>query len=216
MGEAEPAPGVGPIGALGLVAHRCVQLAPRPNSATCSAARGGRLASPYPSRDGTGTRHRRTPRRHRALPPRPAGATARAGGRSEGGPLVRGPSGLRGALRRDRWGGRPAVVVEVLELLTACAELGPDEPVRFHHLPGTRGLMVLRTFELWTHGDDIRQAVGRPLDLLDEGRLSMMVSELMSALPSGPRSRAGLSRSHGTLSAQRSGWGDLRRAARLR
>ncbi len=75
---------------------------------------------------------------------------------------------------------------EVLELLSACAELGPDHPVRSHHLPGTvRSLLVIRTFELWTHGDDIRQAVGRPLDLLDEPRLSLMVGDLMGALSIG-------------------------------
>ena len=75
---------------------------------------------------------------------------------------------------------------EVLDLIAACAELGPDHPVRYHHLAGSvRSLLVSRTFELWTHGDDIRQAVGRPLNLLDEARLSLMVSELMSALPIG-------------------------------
>ena len=35
------------------------------------------------------------------------------------------------------------------------------------------------------HGDDIRQAVGQPFSLLDEARLSLMVSELMGALPIG-------------------------------
>ena len=75
---------------------------------------------------------------------------------------------------------------EVLDLIGACGELGPDQPVRYHHLAGSvRGLLVSRTFELWTHGDDIRQAVGLPLNLLDEGRLSLMVGELMGALPIG-------------------------------
>jgi len=74
----------------------------------------------------------------------------------------------------------------LFKVLRACAELGPDHPVRYHHLAGTvRTLAVSRTFELWTHGDDVRQAVGRPLDLLDEPRLSLMVRELMHALPVG-------------------------------
>ena len=76
--------------------------------------------------------------------------------------------------------------LEVLELISVCGELGPDEPVRSLDLPGNvRSLMVLRTFELWTHGDDIRQAVGGPLNLLDDGRLSLMSGELMQALPIG-------------------------------
>jgi hypothetical protein len=46
-------------------------------------------------------------------------------------------------------------------------------------------LLVVRTFELWTHGDDIRHAIGQPLDTLDESRLALMVSELMTVLPMG-------------------------------
>jgi uncharacterized protein (TIGR03083 family) len=75
---------------------------------------------------------------------------------------------------------------EVLALVEACAELGPDAPVAYHHLAGSlQGMLVVRTFELWTHGDDIRRATGRPLDELDEERLSLMVSELMRVLPFG-------------------------------
>jgi uncharacterized protein (TIGR03083 family) len=75
---------------------------------------------------------------------------------------------------------------EVLDLIAACGELGPDQEVTYHHLAGTlQGLLVVRTFELWTHGDDIRLATGRPADLLDEFRLSLMVNELMRVLPLG-------------------------------
>ena len=111
-------------------------------------------------------------------------------------------SPLEANRREDHWpvarqasadlSGAPGEVVsgqwwlEVLELISACSELGPDEPVRSLDLPGdVRSLMVLRTFELWTHGDDIRQAVGDPLNLLDDARLSLMSSELMQALPIG-------------------------------
>jgi uncharacterized protein (TIGR03083 family) len=75
---------------------------------------------------------------------------------------------------------------EFMVLISACAELGPDHAARYHHLAGTvRVLLVARTFELWAHGDDIRAATERPLDLLDEGRLSLMVGELMGGLPLG-------------------------------
>ena len=75
---------------------------------------------------------------------------------------------------------------ELLGVVAASAELGPDHEVAYHHLVGSlRGLLVVRTFELWTHGDDIRQATGRPLNLLDEDRLSLMVNQLMHVLPLG-------------------------------
>ncbi|HXQ60615.1 MAG TPA: maleylpyruvate isomerase family mycothiol-dependent enzyme [Acidimicrobiales bacterium] len=75
---------------------------------------------------------------------------------------------------------------EVLNLIAACAELGPDHALTYHHLAGTlQGLLVVRTFELWTHGNDIRDAIGRPADDLDEARLSLMVDELMRVLPLG-------------------------------
>lgn len=75
---------------------------------------------------------------------------------------------------------------DVQLLMVACAELGPGHPVSYHHLAGSlRGLLLVRTFELWVHGDDIRQAVGRPLDLLDEERLTLMSGELMNVLPLG-------------------------------
>jgi uncharacterized protein (TIGR03083 family) len=75
---------------------------------------------------------------------------------------------------------------EVLGVVAASGTLGPDHAVSYHHLSGSlRGLLVVRTFELWTHGDDIRQATGRPLNLLDEDRLSLMVNQLMRVLPLG-------------------------------
>ncbi len=75
---------------------------------------------------------------------------------------------------------------ELLNVVATSAELGPDHQVAYHHLVGSlRGLLVVRTFELWTHGDDIRQATGRPLNLLDEDRLSLMVNQLMRVLPLG-------------------------------
>ena len=75
---------------------------------------------------------------------------------------------------------------EILAEVHACAGLDPGQLVRYHHLAGKRSrLLVPRTFELWAHGDDVRQAVGKPLSLLDDARLTLMVSELMDALPAG-------------------------------
>jgi uncharacterized protein (TIGR03083 family) len=75
---------------------------------------------------------------------------------------------------------------EAMALIAASAEAGPHHPVTFHHLAGSvRGLMVVRTFELWTHDDDIRAATGRPLNDLDDARLSLMSSTLMDLLAQG-------------------------------
>ncbi len=74
----------------------------------------------------------------------------------------------------------------VMAVIAACSERGPDYPVEYHDLPGTvRGLLVIRTFELWTHGDDIRTATGRVPNLLDDARLTLMSGELMRVLPLG-------------------------------
>jgi uncharacterized protein (TIGR03083 family) len=75
---------------------------------------------------------------------------------------------------------------EVLELVRACAEIGPDGEVAYHHLASAiHGLLVVRTFELWTHDDDIRRAVGLPLNDLDATRLSLMSTTLVNALSLG-------------------------------
>jgi uncharacterized protein (TIGR03083 family) len=117
------------------------------------------------------------------------------------GQLGRRPS-LEAPRREDHWPvttlaaaeltNEPAAILakswwlEVLNVIAACGELGPDWEVSYHHLTGpTRGLLVVRTFELWTHGDDIRRATHRPLDRLDEARLSLMVNQLMTVLPLG-------------------------------
>jgi len=74
----------------------------------------------------------------------------------------------------------------VMAVIAACGRLGPRHPVEYHDLPvSVRGLLVVRTFELWTHGDDIRRATGRPADELDEPRLAIMSGELMRVLSLG-------------------------------
>jgi hypothetical protein len=43
-------------------------------------------------------------------------------------------------------------------------------------------MLVVRTFELWTHDDDIRRAIKRPPNPLDADRLALMSSDLMNVL----------------------------------
>jgi uncharacterized protein (TIGR03083 family) len=76
--------------------------------------------------------------------------------------------------------------LEVMDLVAACSELGPDHPVAYYDLAGSvRGLLVVRTFELWTHDDDIRKATGRPANDLDDARLGLMAGALLDVLPVG-------------------------------
>lgn len=75
---------------------------------------------------------------------------------------------------------------EVLAVTAVGAELGPSHPISFHQLPtDIRGLFIVRTFELWTHGDDVRRATRRPLNLLDADRLSLMSRQLLHVLSRG-------------------------------
>jgi hypothetical protein len=43
-------------------------------------------------------------------------------------------------------------------------------------------MLVVRTFEVWTHDDDIRRAIDRPPNPLDGDRLALMSSDLMNVL----------------------------------
>jgi len=82
-------------------------------------------------------------------------------------------------LSRAWWG-------EVMADIAACGQLGSQHLVEYHDLALTvRGLLVVRTFELWTHGDDIRHATDRAPNDLDEARLALMSGELMRVLSLG-------------------------------
>lgn len=75
---------------------------------------------------------------------------------------------------------------EVSELISVCGPLDPQHDVGYHHLGGSlRGLLVVRTFELWTHDDDIRRAVNLPPNELDDERLALMSNDLMGVLSLG-------------------------------
>lgn len=59
-----------------------------------------------------------------------------------------------------------------------------DDVIDFHGWPFTADqLLVVRGFELWTHADDIRRAVGRPLETPGEPVLRTMSRLSVSSLP---------------------------------
>lgn len=93
------------------------------------------------------------------------------------------------------WQGRsgPEVAAAWHESAVAVAEhaAGSDEdalatPVRYHQLtPSLASLLVVRVFEIWTHTDDIRAAVGLPLQAPDPARLALMTELAVGVLPLG-------------------------------
>ena len=57
-------------------------------------------------------------------------------------------------------------------------------PLQMFNLPATvEGSFVLRTFEVWTHTEDVVRSIGARLDGLDDARAKMMSTYLLAALP---------------------------------
>jgi uncharacterized protein (TIGR03083 family) len=92
--------------------------------------------------------------------------------------LVAGLRDTPTAMLVDRW------VHAARRLAAVASELPPDTPMAVNDVPTTvRGMFVLRTFEVWTHHEDVCRATGRPRPVLDGPRLRLMSSDLMNALP---------------------------------
>jgi uncharacterized protein (TIGR03083 family) len=78
----------------------------------------------------------------------------------------------------ERWYGLAGEVID------ACRTAPADQAVIAHDLPtDVDGLLLLRTFELWAHAQDICAATGRPRPTLDASRLAVMSERLVAALP---------------------------------
>ncbi len=70
-----------------------------------------------------------------------------------------------------------------LRFVEACRADYRDETLALHQLPvGVEGALLLRTFELWAHTEDICAALGRPLPRLDGPRLALMSARLLGAI----------------------------------
>lgn len=64
------------------------------------------------------------------------------------------------------------------------AGFDPSAPVPLHQWPfDAVTALVARSFELWTHGDDIRRATGRPLEEVPAAELRTMSSTSVQGLP---------------------------------
>jgi uncharacterized protein (TIGR03083 family) len=76
-----------------------------------------------------------------------------------------------------------AAVASARSVLDAPEPVDLDRRVSFHGFDYRLGsLLVVRAFELWIHGDDIRLATGRPLTLPDPPRLALMTDLAVRAV----------------------------------
>ena len=67
---------------------------------------------------------------------------------------------------------------------TGSETFDPAAPVPLHQWPfDAATALVARSFELWTHGDDVRRATGRPLEEVPAGELRTMSSTSVQGLP---------------------------------
>ena len=63
---------------------------------------------------------------------------------------------------------------------------GLERLITMHHFTTTvERMLVIRSFETWTHEEDIRRATARPLAAPDSARLRLMTEIAVSALPAG-------------------------------
>jgi uncharacterized protein (TIGR03083 family) len=97
------------------------------------------------------------------------------------------------ALGADRHGAEPTALVDewsavagrAVHHLGSLPEVAMEQAVVFHGLPmSLAGLLVLRAFELWTHGDDVRRALGQPVEQPLPGELRTMADRAVRGLPS--------------------------------
>jgi len=73
---------------------------------------------------------------------------------------------------------------DVLQYASEANAAELDSPARWHAAEvSKRALLVIRTFELWAHGDDVRRALGRPEGQPDVGRLVLMTEFAVLLVP---------------------------------
>jgi uncharacterized protein (TIGR03083 family) len=71
-----------------------------------------------------------------------------------------------------------------VRLATLAEEAGSHAPVQANDIPtDVDGMLVLRTFEVWAHTEDVCLATGRAAPPLDAARLALMSGRLLDVLP---------------------------------
>ena len=117
----------------------------------------------------------------------PAGAQSRAEHVASTDAVAAAQIGRPPAETLEAW--RAATTETLGELATVEDAAGAlDVPVSLHGLRLPLGpLLVVRTFELWTHEEDIRRATTRPLQAPDAASLRLMTDLAVAMLPAGMR-----------------------------
>ena len=83
--------------------------------------------------------------------------------------------------------------------VAACAERAPDLEANYYGIVLPLDLLlVVRSFEIWVHHEDIRRSTGRPLQAPDDSVLARMVQLAAALLPIG-LARAGCPRQEATV-----------------
>jgi uncharacterized protein (TIGR03083 family) len=101
------------------------------------------------------------------------------------GPTVEALRGLGPGELVATWRSAVDGALAAIEAATARGR-GLDQPMAFHLIPlRLRAFLVVRVFEVWTHTDDIRRAIGEPLRAPDGSRLRLMSETAVGALPLG-------------------------------
>jgi uncharacterized protein (TIGR03083 family) len=99
-------------------------------------------------------------------------------------PLIEELRSVAGTTLRRIWADSADVTLQAVA--RAAEEGGMRQQLRFAGLPLTLAtLLVVRTFEVWTHTEDIRRAVDLPLEPPDGSRLTLMSQVAVRSLPIG-------------------------------
>ena len=117
----------------------------------------------------------------------PDGAQADADHVASTDPVAAAQVGRPPSETHDEWRAETAETVDALAgVATSPARLG--DVIALHGLRMPLGpLLVVRTFELWTHEEDIRRATSRPLQAPDAASLRLMTDLAITMLPAGLR-----------------------------
>ncbi len=116
----------------------------------------------------------------------PEGAQADADHVASTNPTALAQDGRAPSETLDEWRAAAAESLRALADADSAGRLA--EVVALHGLRMALGpLLVVRTFELWTHEEDIRRATARPLQAPDAASLRLMTDLAITMLPAGMR-----------------------------
>ena len=94
-------------------------------------------------------------------------------------------SGRSPAETLHTWRGAMADTFDALEALEAAPARMADEVALYGMRLAIAPLLIVRTFELWTHEEDIRRTLGQPLQAPDASTLTLMTTLGIGMLGSG-------------------------------